>query len=127
MGRGSKPSLQGSPGHYIASMVPSSAGVRAQGEGAGGPGASGVRGRRRVRELHVAGRRVLRVAVLGPRVAGPSQHACTTVRRRQRVAALWSMGCGGTRDIARFGMKCCSAGYFDQDLLPKLELKCTEG
>jgi hypothetical protein len=44
MGRGSKPSSQGSPGHYTASMVPASAGVRAQGEGADGPG--GERGAR---------------------------------------------------------------------------------
>jgi hypothetical protein len=54
------------------------------------------------------------------------------VQVRRRMAhttrvARWSARRSGTRDVTRSGMKCCGAGDFDQDLLPKLELKCTEG
>jgi hypothetical protein len=45
---------------------------------------------------------------------------------RRRVAALWSAGPGGERDVARSSKNRCGAGYFDHVFLPKFELKCTK-
>jgi hypothetical protein len=65
-------------------------------------------------------------AAHGPGVTGPPRRPSTSARRRRHVAALWSVGRGGERDVARSGLTCCGAGYFDHVLLPKFELKCTE-
>jgi hypothetical protein len=60
------------------------------------------------------------------RVTGPPRRPGTAVRRQRRVAALWSAGRGGERDVACSSKNRCGASYFDQVFLPKFELKHTE-